>query len=185
MLGVFAELENNLRRERQMAGIAAAKARGVYRGRPSSINPTAVQALRSEGLGPAEIARRLKISRASVYRLTNVQPVASPSPATLARGDMRCEVAGRTDHRVRPARPLRSLHAAWRKNTAHCRMRSADPSLDRTKEFISDLASVALDPKATESDFDRAFAHLRRKFAYGDPEPAPEPVDADIDPETF
>lgn len=30
MLGVFAEFETNLRRERQMEGIAAAKARGVY-----------------------------------------------------------------------------------------------------------------------------------------------------------
>jgi DNA invertase Pin-like site-specific DNA recombinase len=34
MLGVFAEFETNLRRERQMEGIAAAKARGVYKGRP-------------------------------------------------------------------------------------------------------------------------------------------------------
>ncbi len=32
MLGVFAEFENNLRRERQMEGINAAKARGVYKG---------------------------------------------------------------------------------------------------------------------------------------------------------
>ena len=33
MLGVFAEFETNLRRERQLEGIAAAKARGVYKGR--------------------------------------------------------------------------------------------------------------------------------------------------------
>ncbi len=33
MLGVFAEFETNLRRERQAEGIAAAKQRGVYRGR--------------------------------------------------------------------------------------------------------------------------------------------------------
>src|SRR5215510_11490512 len=33
MLGVFSEFENNLRRERQMEGINAAKARGVYKGR--------------------------------------------------------------------------------------------------------------------------------------------------------
>jgi hypothetical protein len=32
MLGVFAEFETNLRRERQLEGIAAAKARGVYQG---------------------------------------------------------------------------------------------------------------------------------------------------------
>ena len=38
MLGVFAEFETNLRRERQLEGIAAAKARGVYKGRKPSIN---------------------------------------------------------------------------------------------------------------------------------------------------
>ena len=38
MLGVFAEYETNLRRERQMEGIAAAKAKGVYKGRPPSID---------------------------------------------------------------------------------------------------------------------------------------------------
>ena len=34
MLGVFAEFETNLRRERQMEGIKAAKPRGVYKDRP-------------------------------------------------------------------------------------------------------------------------------------------------------
>jgi DNA invertase Pin-like site-specific DNA recombinase len=38
MLGVFAEFETNLRRERQLEGISAAKARGVYRGRKPSID---------------------------------------------------------------------------------------------------------------------------------------------------
>lgn len=38
MLGVFAEFETNLRRERQADGIAAAKRRGVYRGRPPKID---------------------------------------------------------------------------------------------------------------------------------------------------
>src|SRR5262249_50278866 len=38
MLGVFAEFETNLRRERQMEGIAKAKAEGVYRGRKRSID---------------------------------------------------------------------------------------------------------------------------------------------------
>lgn len=69
MLGVFAEFETNLRRERQLEGIAAAKERGVYRGRKPSVDPTEVQRLRvEEKLGAAEIARRLGIGRASVYR---------------------------------------------------------------------------------------------------------------------
>jgi DNA invertase Pin-like site-specific DNA recombinase len=70
MLGVFAEFETALRRERQMEGIAAAKARGVYKGRRPRIDPAEVRRLReAEGLGPAAIARRLGIGRASVYRL--------------------------------------------------------------------------------------------------------------------
>ena len=69
MLGVFAEFETNLRRERQTEGIAKAKAAGVYRGRKPSIDITAVQAMKAEGLGASEIAKRLGIGRASVYRL--------------------------------------------------------------------------------------------------------------------
>jgi DNA invertase Pin-like site-specific DNA recombinase len=37
ILGVVAEFENALRKERQLAGIAAAKLRGIYRGRPATI----------------------------------------------------------------------------------------------------------------------------------------------------
>jgi DNA invertase Pin-like site-specific DNA recombinase len=70
MLGVFAEFETNLRRERQMEGIRAAKAKGVYKGRRPSIDPAEVRRLREvEGLGPSAIARQLGIGRASVYRL--------------------------------------------------------------------------------------------------------------------
>ena len=69
MLGVFAEFETNLRRERQLEGIAKAKAAGVYRGRPASIDVGQVRQLKSDGQGASEIAKRLGIGRASVYRL--------------------------------------------------------------------------------------------------------------------
>jgi DNA invertase Pin-like site-specific DNA recombinase len=70
MLGVFAEFEASLRRERQLEGIKAAKARGVYQGRKPSIDPAEVRRLREvEKLGPSAIAKRLGIGRASVYRL--------------------------------------------------------------------------------------------------------------------
>ena len=70
MLGVFAEFETNLRRERQLEGIRAAKAKGVYKGRKPSIDRAEVRRLREvEGLGPSAIARRLGIGRASVYRV--------------------------------------------------------------------------------------------------------------------
>jgi DNA invertase Pin-like site-specific DNA recombinase len=69
MLGVFAEFETNLRRERQLEGIEAAKQRGVYRGRKASIRADEVRRLKANGLGATEIAERLGIGRASVYRL--------------------------------------------------------------------------------------------------------------------
>jgi DNA invertase Pin-like site-specific DNA recombinase len=68
MLGVFAEFETNLRRERQLEGIAKAKAAGVYEGRKPSIDRAEVERLRAEGLGASAIAARLGIGRASVYR---------------------------------------------------------------------------------------------------------------------
>jgi DNA invertase Pin-like site-specific DNA recombinase len=68
MLGVFAEFETNLRKERQAEGIAKAKAAGVYKGRPASIDPAKVRQLKEQGLGPSEIAKALRIGRASVYR---------------------------------------------------------------------------------------------------------------------
>jgi DNA invertase Pin-like site-specific DNA recombinase len=70
MLGVFAEFETNLRKERQMEGIAKAKANGIYigKGRPKSIKLDEVRALKAQGMGPTAIADELGISRASVYR---------------------------------------------------------------------------------------------------------------------
>jgi DNA invertase Pin-like site-specific DNA recombinase len=69
MLGVFAEFETNLRRERQLEGIAAAKLRGVYRGRKPSIDAAEIRRLSAvEKLGATAIARQLGIGRASVYR---------------------------------------------------------------------------------------------------------------------
>jgi DNA invertase Pin-like site-specific DNA recombinase len=69
MLGVFAEFETNLRRERQLEGIAKAKAAGVYKGRPPSIEASRVRELKAQGMRPSDIAKTLKIGRASVYRL--------------------------------------------------------------------------------------------------------------------
>ena len=70
MLGVFAEFETRIRAERQLEGIARAKAQGVYKGRKRTIDAAAVRELKeSTRLGATAIARRLGISRASVYRV--------------------------------------------------------------------------------------------------------------------
>ena len=67
MLGVFAEFETNLRKERQMEGIRLAKERGVYKGRSKSIDSDKVRALKTQGMGASKIAKLLGCSRASVY----------------------------------------------------------------------------------------------------------------------
>lgn len=69
MLGVFAEFETNLRKERQLEGIAKAKAEGVYKGRKPTIDAAAVKRLVAEKVGATEIAKRLGVGRASVYRV--------------------------------------------------------------------------------------------------------------------
>lgn len=73
MLGVFAEFETNLRRERQLEGIAKAKAAGVYagKGRPVSVPAAKVKELHGQGLGPSAIAKALGVSRMTVHRALN------------------------------------------------------------------------------------------------------------------
>lgn len=69
-LGMVAELERSFLRERQRAGIVAAKARGAYKGRRKKVDPSAIAILRAQGLGPTAIAQQLGISRMTVYRET-------------------------------------------------------------------------------------------------------------------
>jgi Helix-turn-helix domain of resolvase len=42
---------------------------GVYKGRPPSIEASRVRELKAQGMRPTDIAKALKISRASVYRV--------------------------------------------------------------------------------------------------------------------
>jgi DNA invertase Pin-like site-specific DNA recombinase len=67
MLGVFAEFETAIRRERQMEGIAKAKAKGVYKGRKPSVPVDKVREMKAAGMGASVIAKELGIARSSVY----------------------------------------------------------------------------------------------------------------------
>jgi DNA invertase Pin-like site-specific DNA recombinase len=40
----------------------------LYKGRPATLNPGQIARLKTEGLGPSAIAKRLNIARSSVYR---------------------------------------------------------------------------------------------------------------------
>jgi DNA invertase Pin-like site-specific DNA recombinase len=70
MIGAIAQFEREMMLERQREGIAKAKTAGKYRGRKptAKAKATDVHALRAAGVGASEIARRLAIGRASVYR---------------------------------------------------------------------------------------------------------------------
>ncbi|MGB8841310.1 MAG: recombinase family protein [Aliidongia sp.] len=71
VLGGIAEFEREIMLERQREGIAKAKADGKYLGRRPTARAKAseVLVLDAAGVGRAEIARRLGIGRASVYRI--------------------------------------------------------------------------------------------------------------------
>jgi DNA invertase Pin-like site-specific DNA recombinase len=68
MLGVFAEFETSIRKERQLEGIAKAKQAGVYKGRKPSVPTDEIKRLAADGLGATAIAKTLGVGRASVYR---------------------------------------------------------------------------------------------------------------------
>ncbi len=68
IMGAIAEFETNLRRERQLEGIAKAKANGRYKGGKLRFDPKVIRAQRAQGMGPARIARELGCSEGTVYR---------------------------------------------------------------------------------------------------------------------
>lgn len=71
ILGGIGQFEREMMLERQREGIARAKAAGKYKGRAPTARRKAaeIQKLKDEGVGGTEIARRLNIGRASVYRI--------------------------------------------------------------------------------------------------------------------
>src|SRR4051812_42700824 len=71
MIGAIGQFEREMMLERQREGIAKAKSEGKYKGRAPTARAKAEEAreLRNEGVGATEIAKRLRIGRASVYRV--------------------------------------------------------------------------------------------------------------------
>ena len=71
ILALIAEFENDIRRERQMDGIAKAKERGTRFGRKPDLTPekiAQIKALREAGTTVPEIIPRVGLSKASIYR---------------------------------------------------------------------------------------------------------------------
>ena len=71
VFGALAEFERELIRERTMAGLAAARARGRVGGRPLAMTPAKLRqakAMRGEGRSVSEIAEVIGVGRATIYR---------------------------------------------------------------------------------------------------------------------
>ncbi len=79
VFAALAEFERDLIRERTNAGLAAARARGRTGGRPSSLSPDQVKAARrmyeQQEMTVAQIGQVLGVSRTTIYRALNRQPV--------------------------------------------------------------------------------------------------------------
>ena len=72
MLGVFAEFETNLRKERQLAGIAVAKAKGKHLGRKALLTGDQKQEIKGKhkaGINPTQLSMEYRVSRATVYNV--------------------------------------------------------------------------------------------------------------------
>jgi DNA invertase Pin-like site-specific DNA recombinase len=69
VLGMVAEMEFGFIRDRQRAGIEAAKERGVYKGRPITLDHKRISDLWVSGMGATAIARAVGCSRGAVYKV--------------------------------------------------------------------------------------------------------------------
>jgi DNA invertase Pin-like site-specific DNA recombinase len=70
VLSAFAQFERSLIKERQREGIAIAKAKGVYKGRTSTLTPEQVETIKQRiaaGVPKARIAKDLKVTRQTIY----------------------------------------------------------------------------------------------------------------------
>jgi DNA invertase Pin-like site-specific DNA recombinase len=94
MLGIFAEFERDVLRERVKAGMAHARAKGIRMGRPATAQALngQIQQMLATGMSKMAIAKQLGIARKSVYRvieaeetaLKSCRPIVSASRNTTA-----------------------------------------------------------------------------------------------------
>lgn len=68
ILGMVADMELTFIKDRQRAGIEAAKAEGVYKGRRKNVDDEEIRRLIAVGATKAEVARQLGVSRMTIYR---------------------------------------------------------------------------------------------------------------------
>lgn len=142
MLELFAEFETNLRKERQLEGIAKAKGEGRYKGRPTSIDVPKVHELKAQGKGVTDIAKEMKIARSSVYRaLKEPREIGLLQPAAKGRRQ--------TSEGYERRRPL-----ARRRDGVEVKGGKGAPTKNETSaDFLSRLGRERLDLTEKEESF--------------------------------
>lgn len=68
VLSMVSEMELAHIKERQRLGIEAAKAKGIYKGRPTAIDMPKLLELKAQGVGATKIAQALGCTRSAVYK---------------------------------------------------------------------------------------------------------------------
>jgi DNA invertase Pin-like site-specific DNA recombinase len=68
VLSMVSEMELAHIKERQRLGIEAAKAKGIYKGRPTAIDISKLLELKAQGVGATKIAEALGCTRSAVYK---------------------------------------------------------------------------------------------------------------------
>ena len=71
VIDAMVEFEKSVRRERQLEGVARAKAKGCYKGRKKSLSPEQINDLKERlaaGEDKVDLARSLGIGRGTLYR---------------------------------------------------------------------------------------------------------------------
>ncbi|NTH49163.1 recombinase family protein [Agrobacterium rhizogenes] len=89
ILGMVADMELKFIKDRQRAGIEAARAEGVYKGRKKNVDDDEIRRRIFAGASKASVARELKVSRMTVYRALDIIPSKTelpekPPSATIA-----------------------------------------------------------------------------------------------------
>ena len=103
VVGAVGQAEREAMLERQREGIAKAKREGRYKGRVPTVRQQAAEIalLKEAGISPSEIAVRLGIGRASVYRVLSGggdQMAAEPNPCGRSAASLGTLDGGPDDH---------------------------------------------------------------------------------------
>lgn len=84
VLGMVADMELKFIKDRQRAGIEAAKRKGVYKGRRKAVDEAEIRRRVAEGMPKTQVARDLGISRMTVYRALQRPGESSRQPESAA-----------------------------------------------------------------------------------------------------